>query len=92
MKMDVNKPCPPGTEITTDDGCDDALKWASQLGIFLQCRKQLLRGSWSWVPHQCSYQAGGDQAFHFNNKETSNVPEFVNGNYKMICKRGSTFF
>ena len=90
MKMDRGELCPSGSEITTEEGCDNALKRASELGIVLQGRKHLYVGSWSWVPHQCSYQARGDQAFHFNKQETSNVPNFVNGKYKMICKIGMT--
>ena len=89
--MDGGELCPSGTEITTENGCDDALKWASELGISLQNRKQLVAGSWTHVPHQCSYQSQGDQAFHFNNKQVENARDFLNGWYKMICRKGSTF-
>ncbi len=85
--MNGGELCPAGTELSTQGGCDASLKWAAELGITLQDRKQLVSGSWSHVPHQCSYQAGGDQAFHFNKKQTDNVPQFVSGNYKMICKK-----
>ena len=78
----------PGTEIITEDECKDALKYAPSLGISLGDRDTLQTGSWDHVPHQCSYQANGDQAFHFNLKETVNASHFINGGYKMICKKG----
>ena len=81
--------CPSGSEITTEDECRSALSYASSIGITLQLRKDLKTSSWSHVPYQCSYQAGGDQAFHFNHQETSNVDNFLDGYYKMICKKGS---
>ena len=89
VKMEQGKTCPSGTEVTTKEECDDALKLASQLGIQLKSRKTLVVGGWSFVPSQCSYQAGGDNAFHFNTVKTENVPHLVNGMYKLICKKGN---
>ena len=86
--------CQSGTEITTQDECNEALTWASALQINLSGRKQLITGSWDHVPYQCSYQAGGDQSFHFNQafhfnlQQTNDVPDFINGGYIMICKKG----
>ena len=84
--------CPPGTEITTEKECKAALRYASSIGIFPPSygeRKSLATGSWDQVPYQCSYQALGDHAVHFNQKKTSNVEQFLSGFYKMICKQGS---
>ena len=87
--MEKAELCHSGAEITTEDECRSALKYASSIGITLQERKNLKTGSWDHVPYQCSYQAGGDQAFHFNHKEPSNGDQFLDGFYKMICKQGS---
>ena len=83
--------CKSGLEIKTEEECRDALGYAEDLGIKLGAREYLKTGSWGHVPYQCSYQAGGDQAFHFNREETSNVYSFCSGFYKMICKQGNTF-
>ena len=64
--MDDGKSCPAGSEIKTQDDCNQALERASDLGIILQSQKQLVVGSFPHVPYQCSYFASGDQAFHFN--------------------------
>ena len=82
--------CPKGTEITTEKECMEALNYAEQLGIDLGRRKHLVSGSWIHVPSHCSHQAGGDKAFHFNARNTSNVRHFENGMYQMICKTGNT--
>ena len=84
--------CPSGSEITSTDECNRALEFASELGITLGNRKNLISGSWGHVPYQCSYQAGGDQAFTFNRRETNNVASFVNGGYRMICNNGACTF
>ena len=55
MKMGENEPCPCGTEITTEEECESAFKQATQLEIY-PVRKSLVSGSWTGVPHQCSYQ------------------------------------
>ena len=81
--------CPKGTEITTEEECTEAFEYAEQLGIVLGRRKHLVSGSWSHVPSHCSYQAGGDKAFHFNARNTSKVRNFENGMYQMICKTGN---
>ena len=90
--MEKSEPCPPGTEITTEEECDRALKRATDLEINLQDRNHLVTGKWGHVPHQCSYQHNGDQAFHFNNRQTKNASGFVNGAYHMICKKGKYIF
>ena len=77
--------CPSGAEITEVDDCRDAVGYAAALGITLGNRKTLVGpGKWGHVPSGCSYQAGGDQAFHFNKKDSSNGLD----NYRMICKEG----
>ena len=96
MKMNKGERCPTGAEIQTPDECNKALGFATVLNITLRTRKYLISGSFedrgsSGVPYQCSYQAGGDQAFHFNNLLTVNNPGFVNGVYFMICKGGKLF-
>ena len=88
MKMGKAEQCPDGTEITTEEECNGALQLANELGISIRKRHQLQTGSWHWTPHQCSYQHGGDQAFHFNSRQTNGVDQFLNGNYHMICKNG----
>ena len=88
IKLGNLQTCPAGTEITTEESCRDALGYAHDLGITLQSRKDLVSGSWSWVPFQCSFQAGGDQAFHFNTMQTTAASDFVNGIYHMVCHKG----
>ena len=88
MKMGRAELCPSGTEITTEGECDSALKHAGELGIALKRRKTLQVESWSHIPHQCSYQYDGDKAFYFNSRQTNNVPQFLSGQYRMICKKG----
>ena len=90
VKMGKGIECKEGTEITTKYECEKALDYAEELGIDLGGRKHLVSGSWSYVPSHCSYQAGGDKAFHFNARNTSNVRHFENGMYQMICKTGNT--
>ena len=81
--------CPKGTEITTEEECTEAFEYAEQLGIVLGRRKHLVSGSWSHVPSHCSHQAGGDKAFHFNRRKTSNVKLLKRKMYQMICKTGN---
>ena len=77
--------CPPGSEITTPDECENAMRFAYSLGIHLKPHKQLVITQVKHVPFQCSVQAGGhgDQIMIFNQKETN-----VTGTYRMICKKG----
>ena len=86
--MEKVESCPTGKEITTEEECKNAMKEVYLLGITLGSRKNLVVGSWNHVPYQCSFQSNGDQAFHFNQKEVSDVKEFQNGMYKMICRKG----
>ena len=88
VMMRKTESCPTGKEITTEEECKNALAEVYLLGISLGSRKNLVSGSWNHVPYQCSYQANGDKAFHFNQKEVSDVKEFKNGMYKMICRKG----
>ena len=88
VKKGTGEECSAGTEITNEVECKDALRYASSLGITLGNRNTLVEGSWNHVPRQCSYQANGDQAFHFNRNETKNASGFLNGGYRMICKKG----
>ena len=83
--------CPPENEITTAEECTDALKWHLELGLNVVKRTALQEGSWDYVPYGCSYQAGGDSAFHWNKmyQNRLDVPSFINGNYKMICRKGT---
>ena len=81
--------CPKGTEITTEKECMEALNYAEKLGIDLGRRKHLVSGSWIHVPSHCSHQAGGDKAFHFNRRKTSNVKLLKRKMYQMICKTGN---
>ena len=89
MEMDPGIDCPEGTQITEEEDCKDALDYAEELGIDLGRRKHLVSGSWSHVPSHCSYQAGGDKAFHFNRRKTSNVKLLKRKMYQMICKTGN---
>ena len=89
MEMDEKIDCPEGTHITNKTECEEALNYAKELGIVLGRRKHLVSGSWSHVPSHCSYQAGGDQAFHFNRRKTSNVKLLKRKMYQMICKTGN---
>ena len=92
MKMGYSLPCPSGTEITTEDECNEALKWVNTLWITLQNRTDLVTGSWGHVPYQCSYQYKGDKAFHFNNNKNLNNAKILltplGREYRMICKKG----
>ena len=84
--MGQDELCPSGSEITEADDCRDALGFATELGITLQARNTLVSGNWNHVPSGCSYQAVGDQAFHFNNNDSTNGLH----EYNMICKQGKT--
>ena len=75
-------------EIMTEEECKNALKEVYLIGITLGSRKNLVSGSWNHVPYQCSYKSIGDQAFHFNRKEVNDAKNFIDGMYKMICRRG----
>ena len=81
MKMGEDEPCPGGTEITTQEECEAALKQATQFEIY-PVRKSVVSGSWSGLPPGCSYQHAGDGAFHYNSRATGQF-----NNYRMICKR-----
>ena len=85
-------PCPPGTEITTEDECREALKWTKKLWITPLNRTNLVTGFWSHVPYQCSYQRDGDKAFHFNYQKSKNPQSILRGSYRMICKKGKVHF
>ena len=87
-KKGKGEACSPGTEIISEIECEDALRYAPLLGITLNTRYTLVKGSWGNLPHQCSYQSNGDQAFYFNREETNEASEFLNGWYKMICRTG----
>ena len=83
-KMERDEFCPPGSEITNVDDCRDAVGYASALGITLGARTFAPAngaGNWGHVPSGCSYQDPGDQAFHFNQKVSSNGLH----EYKLIC-------
>ena len=93
--MGKGEACSPGTEIISESTCEDALQYAPLLGITLNNRYTLIKGSLTnipgyrhIVPYQCSYQSNGDQAFHFNSQETSDATGFNAGWYKMICRTG----
>ena len=84
--------CPVGTEIDTETECIDALNYASDLEIELRVSPRSPKvsvGSWGFLPYQCSYRAGGDQSFFFNNRKGDNTKHFLSGMHKMICKNGS---
>ena len=82
-KMEPGEFCPSGAEITTFDECKDALSFATPLGITLGARNNVVGpGNWGHVPIGCSYQATGDQAYHFNQRD-GNI-----GGYRLICKQG----
>ena len=91
FKMDLENECPSENEITTAEECADALKWSLELGLNVVKRTGLVEGSWTYVPYGCSYQATGDHAFHWNTKYLNrvDVPSFMNGGYKMICRKGT---
>ena len=82
--------CPIGMDIDTDVECEDALLWAFDLGINLYSTRSssVVSGSWGSVPYKCSYQSGGDLAYHFNSRDTGEPTAFLSGNYKMICRKG----
>ena len=89
MKMGPVEVCPSGSAITTQEECESALHLAEDFGITLAGRTSLISGSWSNVPSGCSYQAGGDNAFHFNSRTgITTVANFNSGFYGMICKKG----
>ena len=82
--------CPAGTEIKTEKECSEALNFASDLGITIETSssKRVTVGSWGFLPYQCSFRAGGDQNFFFNNRKSDSPKLFLNGMHKMICKNG----
>ena len=85
--MEMGELCKLGTEITDAEDCREAVSYAAALRITLGSRNTLIGpGTWAWVPKGCSYEAVGDQAFHFNEKDSSNGLD----HYRMICKRGKS--
>ena len=91
--MEDGKSCPAGSEIKTQDDCNQALEGASDLGIMLQSQKQLVVGSFPHIPYQCSYFASGDQAFHFNHDQNTNSNRLCKSNeFRMICRGKSSSF
>ena len=89
--METGERCRSGMEITTPAGCRDAIRWASELQIAIDGYTDLSVKSVSYAPYQCSYQAGGNQHFYFNRRKTIGADQFVDGNYKMICKKSNFF-
>ena len=91
MQMGTGEKCPKGMDIGTKQECEDALEWAMDLGIrgWHTRFKDVKEGNWNNVPYRCSYQAGGSLDFHWNKQNNDDVPEFNNGDYKMLCKKGS---
>ena len=94
MKMGEAELCPAGKEITTQDECNSALEKATELGITLTGttpdEKTLRVGSWDSHPPGCSYFHASNQRFHFNKRATIDARNFVNGRYRLICKKGKT--
>ena len=89
--MGYSLPCPSGTEITTEDECKEAMKWAKTLWITFQNRTSLVTGFWGHAPYQCFYEYKGDKAFHFNYKKLNNTQILqtpLGSGYRMICKKG----
>ena len=89
--MDRANECPVGTDITTSEECNDALKWSLELGLNVVKRTSLVGpGAWDHVPYGCSYLYS-DKAFHWctNDQNRFNVPGFISGEYKMVCKKGT---
>ena len=81
--------CPIGTEIETEKDCNEALNYASDLGIFPPSTSTKISvGTWGFLPYQCSYRAGKDHAFFFNHRKGDNTKHFLSGMHKMICKNG----
>ena len=94
MKLGYSAPCSPGTEITMEDECKEALKWAKTLWITPQNRTSVVTGFWGHVPYQCSYQYNGDKSFYFNYKKSNNtkILQTSRGSiYRMICKKGKIY-
>ena len=85
--MGKAEPCPSGAEITTQKECAAACRHSERIGIKFKSWKSLAVGSWNVLPPGCSFRAGGDKAFYFNKKQTSNVKSFLNGMSMMICKK-----
>ena len=88
MAMGKAEPCPSGYEITTKEDCELAMKkYSLDFGIYFKSRKAFASGSWNVMPYGCSYRAGGDNSFYFNERKAKNVRSFLSGMNKMICKR-----
>jgi len=89
------KPCISGMEISNEGECRDAVRYALSMNITLGERKSLrgilektlITGSWDHIPSGCSYDASGNGTLYFNQKEVTNAAGFMDGTYKMICKR-----
>lgn len=89
--MDEGKSCPAGSEIKTQEECNEALKLASDLGMDSQNQQQVVVGSYPNMPYQCTYFSSGDQRFYFNQDVNTNSNRLCKSKeFKMIC-RGKNF-
>ena len=79
--------CPAGTEITTEERCKEADDWALAMGF--SPTRPVQSGRWNGVPRQCSSQAGGDKAIHYNTFDATDNHRFTSGEFVMICEKGS---
>ena len=89
MTMGKAEPCPSGTEITTSVECDHALLWHKELMTTIK-KETLNHNSWDFIPHQCSY--ANDQGYFFNKIQPSTMAKILDGEYKMVCKKGKIYF
>ena len=80
------EPCPIGYEIISRDRCQEAYGQAHLL--YLTPNRSLQTGSWDGVPHQCSFQAGFDDSFHWSSNKSANNARFDTGEFVRICEAG----
>ena len=101
--MAEKKPCPDGTDIATKERCEEALKYASSLGIDAK-KKILVSSEKGWLNHPLKCSVGTElfsiKAVHksnqirrlmFNQKTTStdrSKDRLNNGEVAMLCEAG----
>ena len=92
--MNIGELCPPGTEITTEKECSEALNFALDLGITMETSttKNVTVSSWGFLPYQCSYRSGGDQTFFFSSRKSDGSKRLLSGTHRMICRNGKIHF
>ncbi len=86
VKLGPHQVCPSGTEIKTLKRCKEAAEWTDSLG--LHPKRDIISGTWTGVPYQCSAQVGKDDTIHYSTNSQTDNKRFTSGEFVMICEKG----